>query len=83
MPTLYVENVPEELYQALRERSRANRRSISAEVLTLLEENVPTARELERRRELIARLCRLHAQQPLAPGPFPAAEQMVREDRER
>lgn len=43
MPTLYVENVPEDLYQALRERARSHRKSIAAEILSLLEENVPTA----------------------------------------
>jgi plasmid stability protein len=36
MPTLYVENVPEELYEALRTRARASRKSISAEVIELL-----------------------------------------------
>jgi plasmid stability protein len=45
MPTLYVENIPADLYDALRQRARANRKSISAEVLSLLEENVVTAEE--------------------------------------
>ena len=43
MATLYVENVPDELYEALRGLARQHRKSIAAEVLTLLEENVPTA----------------------------------------
>ena len=34
MPTLYVENVPEDLYGALRKRARSNRTSISVEVLS-------------------------------------------------
>ena len=37
MATLYVENVPDELYEALRKRARRNRKSIAAEVLELLE----------------------------------------------
>ena len=41
MATLYVENIPDELYQALRERARQHRKSIAAEILTLLEENSP------------------------------------------
>ena len=36
MATLYVENVPDEIYKALRKRARANRKSIAAEVISLL-----------------------------------------------
>ena len=52
MPTLYVENVPKALYQALRARARKNCSSIAAEVIALLKDNVPTASELKRRRQL-------------------------------
>ena len=45
MATLYVENVPDDLYEALRSRAKARRRSIAAEVLALLEENIPTAKD--------------------------------------
>ena len=83
MPTLYVENVPEDLYQALRERARRHRKSIAAEVLALLEENVPTEEELARRRELLELAERLRAEKPPQPGPYPPAEEMQREDRER
>lgn len=83
MATLYVENVPEELYAALRKRAKQNRKSIAAEVIALLEENIPTARELKARQEFIRRLARLRAQPSPSPGPFPSAEEMVREDRER
>ena len=38
MATLYVENIPDELYEALRERARQQRKSIAAEVLRLIEE---------------------------------------------
>ena len=41
MPTLYVENVPKDLYEALRARARKNRSSIAAEVIELLEQFVP------------------------------------------
>ena len=47
MATLYVENVPDDLYEALRNRAKAQHRSIAAEVLALLEQNVPTAQELK------------------------------------
>jgi plasmid stability protein len=83
MPTLYVENVPDELYQALRDRARRHRKSIAAEVLLLLEENVPTSKELRRRREFMERMAALRAETPLRQGTFPSAEEIQREDRER
>jgi plasmid stability protein len=83
MPTLYVENVPEELYEALRARARTRRKSISAEVIELLSETVPTAAELARRKQLLKLATRIAGKQPSAPGPFPGTEQMQRQDRGR
>jgi plasmid stability protein len=83
MPTLYVENVPDDLYEALRARARKRRTSIAAEVLGLLKDNVPTAEELARRKKLMARILRLASRKPLSPGPHPSTEEMLREDRER
>jgi plasmid stability protein len=83
MPTLYVENIPTDLYQALRKRARENRKSIAAEVISLLERNVPTAKELQRRREFYERMAELRAYRPGSAGPFPTAEEMIREDRDR
>jgi plasmid stability protein len=81
MATLYVENVPEELYKALRERARGNRKSVSAEVLSLLAENVPTAAELKRRREFFRRIQRMRSSG--SRSVFPSTEEMQREDRAR
>ncbi|HEV2448575.1 MAG TPA: hypothetical protein VGS58_21730 [Candidatus Sulfopaludibacter sp.] len=83
MPTLYVENVPDDLYEALRERARRRKKSISAEVLELLAQNVPTAAELARRHRLLETALRIRAQKPIGKGPFPSAEEMLREDRDR
>jgi plasmid stability protein len=83
MPTLYVENVPADLYEALRTRASERRKSISAEVIALLEENVPTAKELAGRRELLNLARRMRARRPRARGPFPSSEAMQREDRGR
>jgi plasmid stability protein len=83
MPTLYVENVPDEIYKALRKRARANRSSIAAEVISLLKQNIPTEEELRRRRKAFDGLARLRAMKPPGPGPFQSAEEMIREDRER
>jgi plasmid stability protein len=83
MPTLYVENVPDELYDALRRTARQHRRSIAAEVLSLLEQNVVTPAELKSRREFLRRTQRLRSKEPLSAGPFPGTEEMQREDRSR
>ena len=83
MATLYVENIPDDLYKALRKRAKANHKSIAAEVISLLEYWVPTETELKRRKKAFDDLAKLRAQAPLGPGPFPSAEEMIREDRER
>jgi plasmid stability protein len=83
MATLYVENIPDDLYEALRSRAKARRRSIAAEVLALLEENVPTAQELKARHEWVRKLARLRKQQSGSDRKFPSTEEMIREDRER
>ena len=83
MATLYVENVPEELYKALRARARERHRSMAAEVLSLLEENIPTQTELQARRNLIRRLEKMHSKNQRGRGSFPATEEMQREDRAR
>ncbi len=83
MATLYVENVPDDLYEALRSRARQHRKSVTAEVLTLLEENVITAAELKRRQQFFRRAQRLRSRKPLSRGPFPSTEHMQREDRAR
>jgi len=83
MATLYVENVPDAIYKALKQRARKNRKSVAAEVIELLEQNVPTAEELKARREFARRMKELSSREPLTPGPFPSAEEMIREDRER
>jgi len=83
MPTLYVENVPKQLYEALRDRAKKNRKSMAAEVLELLEQNLTTADELRARREFARRMKELSSRPPATAGPFPSVEEMIREDRER
>jgi plasmid stability protein len=83
MPTLYVENVPEDLYEALRARAQQHRKSIAAEVIDLLKFNIPTDAELERRRKFYEIAEWVRSQSSPGEGPFPTAEEMIREDRER
>lgn len=83
MATLYVENIPDDLYEALRSQAKARRRSIAAEVLELLRKSVPTKRQLKAREELFHRIIRMRQRQPKSKGPFPSTEEMIREDRDR
>jgi hypothetical protein len=83
MPTLYVENVPDELYLGLRQRARENRSSIASEVISLLEQNIPTTAEMKRRQQFYQRMAKFRTRRAESDGPFPTTEQMIREDRER
>jgi hypothetical protein len=83
MPALYVENVPDELYRGLRQQARENRSSIAAEVISLLERNIPTTAEMKRRQQFYQRMAKFRTHHPESDGPVPTAEQLIREDRER
>jgi plasmid stability protein len=83
MATLYVENVPEDLYEALRDRARQHRKSITAEVLSLLAENVVTAAERKARQQFLRQAQRLRSRRPRTTAAFPASEELQREDRVR
>jgi len=83
MPTLYVENIPNELYEALRRQARAGHRSIAREVIALLERSVPTDDELRARRSWLRQLERSRKQRTRSRVRFPSTEEMQRKDRER
>ena len=75
MPTLYVENVPSDLYSALK--------SIAAEVLSLLEENVVTPAELKERQLFLRRIRKLASSSSQPGRVYPTTEEMQRQDRDR
>lgn len=83
MPTLYVKNVPKDLYEAIRKQAHDERTSISAVVLTILAQSVATPAEIARRRALLDRARRLRSRRSPSPGPFLSTGAMLREDRER
>jgi len=82
MPTLYVENVPDNRYEALRKQAREHRRSIAAEVISILEATVPTEQEIQKRWEFLEYAKQMRARRP-PDGNFPSTEEMIREDRGR
>ena len=83
MPTLYVENVPVKLYDALREQARRRKKSIAAEVLDLLEENVVTPEELKTRREVYELAQKIRSYKPRAAAKGADAVTLIREGRNR
>jgi len=57
MPTITVKNIPEDLYERLKESARAHRRSINSEVIVCIEKVIGTHKidieaEIARAREL-------------------------------
>jgi antitoxin FitA len=83
MPTLYVENVPKDIYEALRKRAKQQHRSIAAEVISLLEENIPTEKHLKAREAAYGRLKELKFTKGPGFASLPSSTDMIREDRER
>jgi plasmid stability protein len=81
MATLHVENIPDDLYSALRKQAKLRRKSIAQEVISLLQAHVPTPQEVERRRQLLRKALRGSARPIRASGP--SAEPMLRRDRSR
>jgi hypothetical protein len=83
MARLYVKNISDELYEDLRRWARERHRSIAAEVVFLLEENILTATKLRARRKLLLRLKKMRSAIASPGALFRSTEEMQREDRSR
>jgi plasmid stability protein len=80
MPTLHVRNVPEEIYQQIRLQAATKNRSLSAEVIVLLQRALI---ETERNQsEVLAGIRRRRFFRPAEAG-APDSLTLLREDRER
>ncbi|MFO7696058.1 MAG: Arc family DNA-binding protein [Anaerolineae bacterium] len=79
MSTLHVRNVPEALYERLRQRAAEQRRSLSAEVVILLSQALSQEQSASATLEEIRRG---RAYSPSAVG-APDSTRLLREDRER
>jgi plasmid stability protein len=80
MATLHVRNVPDELYERLKESAEAKRRSLSTQVIVLLNEALAPPKPSQA--ELLERLRRLRSSVVLPPN-VPDSTVLLREDRER
>lgn len=82
MSTLHVRNVPEDLYQRISERAASERRSISAEIIELLEAALQERERATAQADLLARIRRRRSSRPPLIG-APESVALLREDRER
>lgn len=81
MPTLYVRNVPSELYERLRQEAAAARRSLGAEAIELLRRGLSTASGISLE-QLLQDADRIRADHALPAG-SPTTAELIREDRDR
>ena len=85
MPILHVRNVPDDLYQQVQQRAETERRSLSAEVVVLLQQAMaqPRAYDPAAYAELFQQIVREREALTAARGPFPDSVADIRADRER
>ena len=81
MPTLYVRDVPAELYERLRREAASARRSLSAETVELLRRGL-SSRPGVSLEQLLEGADRIRAEHAL-PVDSPTAAELIREDRDR
>jgi antitoxin FitA len=80
MATLHVRNVPDEIYQRLREKAEASNRSLSAEVVVLLRGALDDRKTSQR--EVLDEIRRRRSFRPADLG-APDSTSLLREDRNR
>lgn len=80
MATLHVRNVPDEIYQRLRDRAEASNRSLSAEVVVLLRGALDDRKPSQR--EVLDEIRRRRSFRPADVG-APDSTKLLREDRGR
>ena len=80
MGTLHVRNVPDDLHQRIRSLAEVRRRSVTAEVIALLDRAVS---EAERQRTRLETLDKMYRNRFRPPPGTPEAQDLIREDRDR
>jgi plasmid stability protein len=82
MATLFVKDFPDDVYEALKDRARANGRSLAAEVRVLLQQALPPRRSSKEVAESIRRFREKIAREGRG-IPLDEIVKLVREDRDR
>lgn len=88
MATLYVQNLPDDLYERLQELAKVENRSINAQVITLLQQALPSQTqesETETPKSITKILSESSCRRRLNPADFglPDSTDLIREDRDR
>jgi hypothetical protein len=83
MATLHLENVPDDLLEAIEDRASEEKTTVELAVLHVLSRMFPTKAQLAVRQDRMKRFLELQKATPPGEGPFPSAEEMIREDRNR
>lgn len=81
MPSLQIRNLPDDIYQAIAFRAERAHRSLAQQAVIELRSVIGENRQT-RRSQVLARIAQSLAQEGVA-APLPAADAMIREDRER
>lgn len=79
MATLYIRNIPDKVYQAIKRRAKIYRRSINQETVMILEEALKGRREYILWNEIDTLRERVFKQY----GSFGDSSELIRKDRER
>lgn len=80
MATLHVRSVPEDLYERIQQLAQSRRRSLSAEVITLLYQALEDEESRKRQGKLLADIRRRRFEPPAG---APDSVELLREDRGR
>lgn len=82
MHTLYVRNLPDDLYTKLRKLAAARRRSMSAEVVNLIEQALRREEEIQQRSRALDRIAERRAKYDTSSETVDSLT-LLREDRDR
>ena len=82
MPTIHARNVPEELYARIRRLAEKEHRSISTQVITMLERAASDEEAGRTQAQILSGIARRRNQYAVPPG-TPSSLDLLREDRER
>jgi plasmid stability protein len=83
MPVVYVRGIPDKLYNRLKERAEKERRSLSAEVITLMDKALSGGDDVEQQMAVLERLTAIRRSTPPVIMGVDDSVTLIREDRDR
>jgi hypothetical protein len=83
MASLPIDNESYEVSEEVKQRREARRAALKAEIEVMLAQQAAHRPSPEKMAAFLEYVERAQSRPPLTPGPFPTAEEMIREDRDR